>query len=139
VAESCTGGYISHLITSIAGSSSYYLGGVVSYDNSIKEDILSVSNHTLAENGAVSEETVKEMANGVRAVMKTDYAVAVSGIMGPGGGTETKPVGTVWIAVANQEKTATKQFNFRFDRKRNIDLTATSALNMLRLLILEDN
>lgn len=138
LAESCTGGYISHLVTSIAGSSSYYLGGVVSYDNSIKENMLGVSARTLETNGAVSEETVIEMANGVRATMNTDYAIAVSGIMGPGGGTEAKPVGTVWIAAAGGEKTVTRKFNFRFDRKRNIEMTATNALNMLRLAILEN-
>jgi nicotinamide-nucleotide amidase len=139
LAESCTGGYISHLITSIAGSSAYYMGGVVSYDNTIKEEILGVNADTLDNYGAVSEETVWQMANGVKSVMLTDYSIAVSGIMGPGGGSETKPVGTVWVAVSGKEKTITKKFNFRFDRRRNIEMTATNALNMLRLLILENN
>lgn len=130
-AESCTGGYIAHLITSIAGSSDYFKGSVVSYSNSIKENILQVKNETLSTVGAVSEETVKEMLNGVLKMMQTDYAVAVSGIMGPGGGSEEKPVGTVWIAVGNAEKIETKRMHFRFDRKRNIELTAVNALYLL--------
>jgi nicotinamide-nucleotide amidase len=134
-AESCTGGYIAHLITSIAGSSAYFIGGVISYANSVKQNVLQVSNNTLTNYGAVSEETVVEMAEGVRTKMNTHYAIAVSGIMGPGGGTDTKPVGTVWIAVAGEERTNTKKYQLRFDRKRNIELTATYALNMLRLLM----
>ncbi len=130
-AESCTGGYIAHLITSIAGSSDYFKGSVVSYSNSIKENVLQVNNETLSAVGAVSEETVKEMLNGVLKVMQTDYAVAVSGIMGPGGGSEDKPVGMVWIAVGNAEKIETKRMHFRFDRKRNIELTAVNALYLL--------
>lgn len=130
-AESCTGGYIAHLITSIAGSSDYFKGSVVSYSNSIKENILQVNNETLSTVGAVSEETVKEMLNGVLKVMQTDYAVAVSGIMGPGGASEEKPVGTVWMAVGNAEKIETKRMHFRFDRKRNIELTAVNALYLL--------
>ncbi len=105
VAESCTGGYISHLITSIDGASAYFLGSVISYDNSIKQDVLHVKNDTLNKFGAVSEETVNEMVNGVRGLMKTDYSIAVSGIMGPGGGSEDKAVGTVWIGVCDKEKT----------------------------------
>lgn len=130
-AESCTGGYIAHLLTSIAGSSDYFKGSIVSYSNSIKENVLQVSNTTLSTVGAVSEETVKEMVNGVLKLMQTDYAVAVSGIMGPGGGSEDKPVGTVWIAVGNAEKIETKRMHFRFDRKRNIELTAVNALYLL--------
>lgn len=136
-AESCTGGYISHLITSVPGSSAYFIGSVVSYDNSIKETVLGVNADTLDNNGAVSEETVFQMANGILKVMQTDYGIAVSGIMGPDGGTATKPVGTVWIAVASKYKTITQHFHFRFDRKRNIDLTAVNALNMLRQFIQE--
>ncbi|SFP94018.1 CinA family nicotinamide mononucleotide deamidase-related protein [Parafilimonas terrae] len=130
-AESCTGGYIAHLITSIAGSSDYFKGSAVSYSNSIKENVLQVNNETLASVGAVSEETVKEMVSGVLKVMETDYAVAVSGIMGPGGGSDDKPVGTVWIAVGNAQKIVTKRMHFRFDRKRNIELTAVNALYLL--------
>ena len=134
-AESCTGGYIAHLITSIAGSSDYFMGSVVSYDNSIKANVLQVRDETLSTVGAVSEETVKEMVSGVLNVMQTDYAVAVSGIMGPGGGSEEKPVGTVWIAVGKQEKIETKKMHFRFDRKRNIELTAVNALYLLCMFI----
>jgi nicotinamide-nucleotide amidase len=135
-AESCTGGYIAHVITKHSGASAYYMGSVVSYDNRIKESVLNVASTTLNTVGAVSEETVREMAASVRKLMHTDYAIAVSGIMGPDGGTGTKPVGMVWIAVASAEKTVTQLFNFRFDRARNIELTATNALNLLRQLIL---
>ena len=102
-AESCTGGYIAHLITSVPGSSAYYKGSVVSYANEVKENILGVQHETL-EHGAVSEETVKEMVKGAIEKLNVDYAVATSGIMGPDGGTEEKPVGTVWIAAGNKEK-----------------------------------
>lgn len=135
-AESCTGGYIAHVISKHSGASAYYTGSVVSYDNRIKTDVLSVPSHVLETVGAVSEATVKQMAESVRKIMKTDYAIAVSGIMGPAGGTDTKPVGMVWIAVASTEKTIAQVFNFRFDRARNIELTATNALNLLRQLIL---
>jgi nicotinamide-nucleotide amidase len=138
-AESCTGGYIAHLLTSISGSSKYFMGGIVSYDNSIKEKLLSVNANTLNTAGAVSEETVLEMATGAKALMNTDYAVAVSGIMGPTGGTEQKPVGAVWVAVAGKTKTKAQKFFVRYDRARNIEITATHALNMLRVLIVEEN
>ncbi len=134
-AESCTGGYIAHLITTIAGSSNYFKGSVVSYDNNIKANVLQVSKETLAAAGAVSEETVKQMVSGVLKLMQTDYAVAVSGIMGPGGGSTEKPVGTVWVAMGNAEKTETKKLHFRFDRKRNIELTAINALHLLCMFI----
>jgi nicotinamide-nucleotide amidase len=137
-AESCTGGYIAHLITTVAGSSDYFRGSVVSYDNSIKENVLHVSNETLATAGAVSEATVNEMVKGVLNVMQTDYAVAVSGIMGPGGGSEEKPVGTVWMAVGNTSTIETKKMHFRFDRKRNIELTAVNALYLLCMFIKEN-
>jgi nicotinamide-nucleotide amidase len=137
-AESCTGGYIAHLITSHAGSSAYFMGSVVSYDNSIKKRVLHVSEETLQTVGAVSEDTVKQMVRSVLNIMQTDYAIAVSGIMGPAGATAEKPVGMVWIAVANKEKTVTRLFHFRFDRKINIELTATNALNLLRIFIKEN-
>lgn len=130
-AESCTGGYIAHLITSVAGSSEYFKGSIVSYDNSIKKNVLHVDEVTLNTVGAVSEETVEQMIEGILNVMQTDYAVAVSGIMGPGGGSEEKPVGTVWIAVGNKDKIETKKMHFRFDRNRNIELTAINALHLL--------
>ncbi len=137
-AESCTGGYIAHLITSVPGSSEYYKGSVVSYANEVKENILGVKHETLETVGAVSEETVKEMVKGAIETIKADYAVAVSGIMGPDGGTEEKPVGTVWIAVGNKEKMETLKLNLRFDRERNISMTAANALNFLRKFILKN-
>lgn len=138
-AESCTGGYIAHLITSVAGASTYFKGSIVSYSNNIKESVLHVSPQTLQTAGAVSEETVQQMVKGVLQLMNTDYAIAVSGIMGPDGGTAEKPVGTVWIAVGDNKKIETKKLHFRFERKRNIELTAINALNMLRIFMLENN
>lgn len=135
-AESCTGGYIAHLITSIPGSSDYYKGSIVSYANQVKQDLLGVNQRTLTQYGAVSEETVKEMVHGALQHLKVDYAVATSGIMGPGGGTEQKPVGTVWIAVGNKDQVVTLKLNLRFDRQRNITTTALNALNFLRKFIL---
>ncbi len=137
-AESCTGGYIAHRITSVPGSSAYFLGSIISYANSVKENLLHVSPHTLSIKGAVSRETVTEMVAGALYKLKTDYALAVSGIMGPGGGSEEKPVGTVWIAAGNKEKTETTRLNLRFDRNRNIEMTATYALNFLRKFILNN-
>jgi nicotinamide-nucleotide amidase len=137
-AESCTGGYIAHVLTSIPGSSAYFYGSIVSYDNSIKQNLLGVKAETLQSAGAVSEDTVIQMAEGAKALMKTNYAVAISGIMGPGGGTEEKPVGTVWVAVAGETKTVAQKFQTRYDRKRNIEVTAIQALNMLRLAIIAD-
>lgn len=136
-AESCTGGYIAHLITSVPGSSEYFYGSVVSYDNRVKENILAVKRATLQQFGAVSKETVEEMARGALRLMRTDYVIAVSGIMGPDGGSVEKPVGTVWVAVGNNQTIETKKLWFRFDRKRNIELTAINALNLLRLFILK--
>lgn len=137
-AESCTGGYIAHLITSIPGSSAIFKGSVVSYSNEAKERLLHVNNETLEKQGAVSEETVKQMAAGALSALHTDYAVAVSGIMGPDGGTPDKPVGTVWICAAGFKNTVTKKFTLRYDRKKNIEVTAVNALNMLRALIKEE-
>lgn len=136
-AESCTGGYLAHLITAIPGSSAVYQGSVISYANSVKEGLLGVPAETLATVGAVSEATVTQMARGVLQQVGTDYAIATSGIMGPDGGTAEKPVGTVWVAVANTQEVRTRKFQFRFDRKRNIELTAVNALNMLRQLVVE--
>lgn len=138
-AESCTGGYIAHLITSIAGSSAVFTGSVVAYANAVKENVLHVSGETLQSIGAVSEETVKQMVSGACTQLQTDYAIATSGIMGPDGGSAEKPVGTVWIAVANKNgRIKAQKFHFRFDRSRNIELTAHAALNMLRKFVLED-
>ena len=138
-AESCTGGFIAHLITSVPGSSAYYKGSVVSYANEIKENILGVKQETLLSVGAVSEETVKEMVKGAISKLNVDFALATSGIMGPDGGTEEKPVGTVWIAAGNKEKVETLKLNLRFDRQRNIGMTATNALNFLRKFILANS
>ncbi|MBI3138714.1 MAG: CinA family nicotinamide mononucleotide deamidase-related protein [Sphingobacteriales bacterium] len=138
-AESCTGGYIAHLITSIPGSSAYYKGSIISYANEIKTGILGVQPSTLASVGAVSEETVTEMVKGAIETLQVDIAVATSGIMGPDGGTPEKPVGTVWIAAGNKDKTATLQLKLRFDRQRNIDLAAVNALNFLRKFILANS
>ncbi|MHA4810021.1 CinA family nicotinamide mononucleotide deamidase-related protein [Flavitalea flava] len=137
-AESCTGGYIAHLFTAIPGSSHYYKGSVVSYDNEVKEKVLKVGADTIARVGAVSEETVRQMVEGALSVLNTDYVVATSGIMGPDGGSTDKPVGTVWIAVGNHRNIIAQKFFFRFDRQRNIELTATNALNLLRKFILSD-
>jgi nicotinamide-nucleotide amidase len=136
-AESCTGGYISHLITQHAGSSKVFLGGAVSYSYELKESILGVKNETLWQHGAVSRETVKEMVEGALFNFKSDYAVAVTGIAGPGGGTEDKPVGTVWIAVANANKTLMKKFTFGNKRLQNIERTAVAAFFMLITLLRE--
>ena len=137
-AESCTGGYIAHLITAIPGASAYYKGSVVAYAYETKENVLKVSPDTLNEKGAVSEETVRQMVQGALITLNTDYVLATSGIMGPDGGTPEKPVGTVWVAVGNREKIEAKLFNFRFDRQRNIEMTANNALNLLRKFIAEN-
>lgn len=131
-AESCTGGYIAHRITSIAGSSAYFKGSVVAYANEIKEEILGVAHETLLQFGAVSEQTVTEMADHIKKQFHTDYAIATSGIAGPDGGTAEKPVGTIWIAIATPAKTIARQFHFGDERNRNIVRTAVTALNMLR-------
>jgi nicotinamide-nucleotide amidase len=138
-AESCTGGYIAHLITSLPGSSTIYNGSVVSYANEVKQNVLGVKEETLDEYGAVSEQTVSQMAVGACALLKTDFAVATSGIMGPDGGSAEKPVGTVWIGVANKAGSIrTQKFHFRFDRDRNIELAANAALMLVRRFVLED-
>ena len=137
VAESCTGGYISHLITSVSGSSEYYNGSVTSYSNEMKEKLLGVSRENLEKYGAVSEQVAREMVEGVKRVMNADYAVATTGIAGPTGGTEEKPVGTVWIAVSGPEKTWVKKYTFVGDqRDRNIVRSGQSALQLLRRMVL---
>lgn len=136
-AESCTGGLIAHMLTTMPGSSSFYMGSVVSYANKVKSAVLGVKEETLIANGAVSEPVVLQMVQGALKTIGTDYALAVSGIMGPAGGSEEKPVGTVWIAVGNKEKQVAQKFHFRFDRLRNTQLTAVNALNMMRKFIIE--
>jgi nicotinamide-nucleotide amidase len=131
-AESCTGGYIAHLITCVPGSSDYFKGSVIAYANEVKESLLDVRHQSLIDYGAVSEQVVKEMAEGARIRLKTDIAIATSGIAGPGGGTDEKPVGTTWIAISTAEKTFAEHFLMGNDRQRNIRRTAIIALNMLR-------
>lgn len=133
LAESCTGGYISHLVTSIAGSSSYFQGALVPYHNQFKHEILGVRNETLEKFGAVSEETVTEMATGIKTLFKSDFGLASSGIAGPDGGTETKPVGTIWIACAGNGFVETKKLQLTQDRILNIQLTAVAVLNLFRI------
>lgn len=136
-AESCTGGYIASLFTAIAGASAFFPGSIISYDNVVKANLLQVPELIIETHGAVSEEVVRLMATNVLKVMKTDYSVAVSGILGPDGGSPEKPVGTVWIAVANKNKIKTQKCQFQYDRLRNREATANNALNLLRQLIQE--
>ncbi|GIV34407.1 MAG: CinA-like protein [Chitinophagales bacterium] len=136
-AESCTGGYIAHLITSVAGSSSYFKGAVVAYANQAKQEVLQVKQSTLEEHGAVSEQTVKEMLLGVTAKLQADYGIAVSGIAGPGGATPDKPVGTVWIAVGSPDDIKTKLMHFAGDRALNIRWAAVVAMEMMRRYLIE--
>jgi len=131
-AESCTGGFISHLITKVAGSSQFYIGSIISYSNEIKEHELGVSTSVLETDGAVSQPVVEQMAKAIREKYNTDYSIAASGIAGPSGGTEEKPVGTVWVAIATSDKIISEKFLFGNDRVRNIQKTANAALNMLR-------
>lgn len=135
-AESCTGGNIAQMITAMPGSSQYYQGGVVAYSNDLKVKLLGVRPETLEKYGAVSRETVIEMAEGIRRVSDSDFAIATSGIMGPDGGTTEKPVGTVWVGLASRTESEAHPYQFRFDRLRNIELTATYGLNTLRKFIL---
>jgi len=137
VAESCTGGYISHLFTQHPGASKVFFGGGVTYSNELKQMILGVKKETLDQFGAVSEEVAREMVAGALANFKSDYAIAVTGIAGPDGGTPEKPVGTVFIAVANINKTFAKKLTFGNKRQQNIERSAISALNMLNTLINE--
>ncbi len=139
VAESCTGGYLSHMITQHAGSSNVFLGGAVCYSNELKQGMLGVSAGTLKNHGAVSEETVQEMAMGALTQYHSDYSISVSGIAGPDGGTEEKPVGTVWIAVSGRNKTITKKFQFGNKRPQNIERSAVNALSLLYKLLKEEH
>jgi len=131
-AESCTGGKLASILTSIPGSSVYFIGSVIAYNNDIKETQLKVSKEKLINHGAVSEEVVSEMASNVREIMKTNYALATSGIAGPDGGTPEKPVGTIWIALATEKKILTKKLQLGFNRETNIRITAMHCLNLLR-------
>ena len=138
-AESCTGGNIARLITEIPGSSEMFQGSIVAYANSVKENMLGVQADTLAHHGAVSEQTVIEMAKGVQSKLNSNYAIATSGIAGPGGGTPEKPVGTVWVAVAGRDQVRTKLFQFHQDRLLNIERTTAQALLLLWNLYQEES
>ena len=133
VAESCTGGYLSHLITSVPGSSDYFLGSMIPYSYEIKMRQLGVKPETLEKYGAVSEPTISEMANVVRARFNTDIGVATSGIAGPGGATPDKPVGTVWIAYSDKHQTVTKKLQLSKDRMINIRVASVAVLNLIRM------
>ena len=137
-AESCTGGYIAHLITSIPGSSDYFTGSIVSYDNRIKIDELDVDKSSIEKHGAVSKEVVLQMAENIKKKFNTDYSIATSGVFGPDGGTAAKPIGTTWIAIASPHGTIAEKFLFGENRERNIRKTALQALNMLRKLIVSN-
>lgn len=137
-AESCTGGYIAHLITRVAGSSAYYVGGIVSYSNEVKEKVLGVTLESLNDYGPVSRPVVEQMALGAVRVLGCDCAVATSGIAGPGGGTEVNPVGTVWIAAAYKEQVVSACNHFGEDREENIQQAANTALQMLIDLFARD-
>lgn len=139
LAESCTGGYVSHLITSIAGSSGYFMGSVIPYHNEFKQQILGVQAETLKSHGAVSEETVKEMAEGVRKVFGSDFGISSSGIAGPDGGSAEKPVGTVWISCSGEGVLEARKLQLTQDRMLNIQLTAVAVLNLLRICINTNN
>lgn len=136
-AESCTGGFLAHLITSVPGASEYFQGSVIAYSNEVKHTFLGVSEESLKKFGAVSEEVVREMAKGALQQFKTDFAVSVSGIAGPDGGTIEKPVGTVWIAVASKSGVTAQKFIFGEHRARNIQLAALAGLNLLRVSLLK--
>ncbi|MBR4802972.1 MAG: CinA family nicotinamide mononucleotide deamidase-related protein [Bacteroidales bacterium] len=135
-AESCTGGYVAHLLTGIAGSSRYFWGSVVSYDNSVKINTLGVSPNTVKKHGVVSSQCVKEMAEGVRKKLGTTYSIATSGIAGPGGGTPSKPVGTLWMAASGPKGTVTATMVSKSTRKINIERFAASALDLFRRSII---
>ena len=134
-AESCTGGSIAALLTSVAGSSDYFAGSIVAYANSVKQNILGVSASDLSQYGAVSQQVVEQMATGALRVLGCDWAIATSGIAGPGGGTPEKPVGTIWIAVANKNKVVSKNYHFNTIREQNIQRTVNMALTLLVSLI----
>ncbi|MFT4734641.1 MAG: nicotinamide-nucleotide amidase, partial [Arcticibacterium sp.] len=138
-AESCTGGFLAHSITANAGSSAYYLGSVISYSNDAKIDLLGVNKDTLASHGAVSEQTVVQMAEGARKALKTTYALSTSGIAGPEGGTDEKPVGTIWMACAGPNRTITKKILSTKTRIVNIQYGSKTALNLLRKMLSEDH
>ena len=137
-AESCTGGAVAKMITSVSGSSAYFEGSIISYSNQIKINQLQIEENTLNEYGAVSQQVVEQMAIGVRRNLNTQYGLATSGIAGPTGGTPEKPVGTIWIATAGPNGVKSKKLNLGYSRERNIHVTSISVLNMLRLELLQN-
>lgn len=136
-AESCTGGYVAHLITSIPGSSEWFPGSAITYSNTFKTQLLGVKPSTLTTHGAVSEQTVREMVAGLLPLSGADIGLAISGIAGPGGGTATKPVGTVWIACGNRDRIETLKLTIGKDRLLNIEFASIYALNFARLFVLK--
>ena len=132
VAESCTGGYLGHQFTKVSGSSAYFVGGILAYDNAVKINQLGVKPETLNTYGAVSEQTVIEMSKNVRKLMKSTYGLATSGVAGPSGGTPEKPVGTIWVAISSEKGVITKQLTLGGSREQNIHLTSVNILNLLR-------
>ena len=137
-AESCTGGNISKMITSISGSSSFFNGSVVTYTNKSKSQLLDVNDQVIEKHGAVSKQVVEQMAKNVRLKFDSDYGISTSGIAGPTGGTADKPVGTVWIAVASEDKVISKKLNLGYNRERNIHVSSLSVLNLLRLELIKN-
>ena len=137
-AESCTGGAVAKMITSVSGSSNYFEGSVICYSNICKINQLHVQESALRDHGAVSQEVVEQMAIGVKRKLNTDYGLATSGIAGPTGGTTEKPVGTIWIALATKNEVISKKLNLGYSRDRNIHVTSLSVLNMLRLELLKN-
>jgi len=138
IAESCTGGNISRMITSVPGSSDYFTGSVIAYDNRIKKEELGVSQQDLDKYGAVSEEVALQMARGIREKYRTDFGISTTGIAGPGGGTGEKPVGTVWIAVSSRKGFYTEKHNYGFTRSNNIRRASLASMNLLRKTVIEE-
>jgi nicotinamide-nucleotide amidase len=136
-AESCTGGLLAHRLTNVSGSSKYMLGGVVSYSNGVKISKVGVKEETLIAHGAVSEQTAGEMALGIQKKFQSDIGIGITGIAGPTGGTDEKPVGLVYIGLALKDKLIVKKFLFLKDRKANKLLSSLTAMNMLRLELLK--
>jgi nicotinamide-nucleotide amidase len=137
-AESCTGGSVAKMLTSVSGSSSYFNGSIISYTNQSKSELLDVNEQNIDKFGAVSQEVVEQMAANVRVKFNSDYGISTSGIAGPSGGTNEKPVGTVWIAVANKDKVISKKLTLGYNRERNIHVSSLSVLNLLILELIKN-
>ena len=134
--ESCTAGAISKSIVSVAGSSAYFQGSILTYSNELKKKLVNVTSESLDNYGAVSREVIEQMAINGREILGVDWCISTSGVAGPDGGTDEKPVGTIWIAIANKENVFSKQFNFGNNRERNIEMAVLTALNLARCKIL---